>query len=529
MAKYKVFVSDPLAEEGLSILKAEKSFDVVAKPKLPLDELKAEVKDAHGLIVRSGTKVTKEIIDAAKKLKVIGRAGVGVDNVDIEAASRRGIIVMNSPGGNTISTAEQTMSLILSVSRNTAQANASLRGGKWDKKKFKGVELFGKTLGIVGLGRIGTAVARRCLAFGMKVVASDVFLTPEKAEALGIELVSLKDLLKRSDYITVHVPLTKETKHIISDKAFSAMKKGVRIINCARGGIIDEKALAKALESGKVAGAALDVFEKEPAADNPLVKFDNVISTPHLGASTEEAQLKVAVDIAKQMKDALLGRGLVNTINVPCVDSEVCRLLDPYVNLGEKIGAIQAQLATSPVQEIRVRYRGDIVGYDLKSVTIAIVKGVLTPALGENVNYVNACVIAKDRGINVVESKTDRIEDFANLISVIVKTKKASLEICGTIFLAGDPRIVKIDKYYVEVSPTGYMVVISNKDKPGIVGHIGTVFGKNKINIAGMTFGREKPGGNAITVLNVDSEVPAKVLKDIEKEKNIISAKLIKL
>jgi len=526
---YKVLISDPLAKEGLEILDKAKKIEVVNKPKLPIDELKKVIKDCDALIVRSGTKVTKEIIDAAKKLKVIGRAGVGIDNVDVEAASRRGIIVMNSPGGNTISTAEQTMSLILALSRNIPQANASLKDKKWDRKKFKGVELFGKTLGVIGLGRIGAAVAKRAASFGMKIVAADAYLTQDRAKALGIELLSLKKLLPVSDYITIHVPLTDETRHIISDKEFSAMKKGARIVNCARGGIIDEKALAKALKSGKVAGAALDVFEKEPPVNNELVKMDNVVSTPHLGASTQEAQIKVAVDIANQITNALLGKGLTNTINVPCVDSELCRLLDPYINLGEKIGAMQAQLADAPVEEVRIRYRGDMAEYDLQSVTIAIVKGLLTPVLGETVNHVNACVIAKERGIDVIEAKTAHIEDFANLISVTVKAGKTKCEICGSVFLKSDPRIVKIDRYYVEVVPSGHMIVISNKDVPGIVGSIGTLLGKHKVNIAGMTFGREKRGGNAITVLNVDSELPAKALKEIKKTPAIKDAKLIKL
>ena len=372
-------------------------------------------------------------------------------------------------------------------------------------------------------------MAKRALSFGMKVIASDVYLTQDKAKALRIELVELKKLLSTSDYITVHVPLTNETRHMISDKEFASMKRGVRIINCARGGIVDEKALSRTLKDGKVAGAALDVFEKEPANKSSLLKFDNLVATPHLGASTQEAQLKVAVDIARQMTNALLDRGLSNTINVPCIDTELCKTLQPYIDLGEKIGAMQAQLASGAVEEVKISYRGDLVEYDLQAVTTAIVKGLLTPVLGETVNNVNACVIAKERGINVTESQTAYIEDFANLISVIVKSDKYKCEICGTLFLKSEARIVKIDRYYVEVTPSGYMIVISNKDAPGIVGNIGTVLGENKINIAGMTFGREKPGGNAITVLNVDSEVPKEVLKKIAKLKNVVDAKLIKL
>jgi D-3-phosphoglycerate dehydrogenase len=527
---FKILVTDPIAKEGLDILRKEKEFQVDEKQKIPPEELKKVIKDYDVLLVRSETKVTKDIIAAADKLKVIGRAGVGVDNVDVEAASKKGIVVMNTPGGNTISTAEQTMTLLLGMARNLPQAVGSLKAGNWDRKKFTGTEVFGKTLGIVGLGRIGTEVAKRANAFGMKVVASDPYLSKEKAEQLNIGLLDLESLFKEADFITVHTPMTEETKHMISDEQFGMMKPGVRLINCARGGIIDEAALLRAIESKKVAGAALDVYEKEPPdMANPILKNDRVVTAPHLGAATEEAQLNVSFEIAKQVADALLGRGIRNAVNAPSLDAETLKLLEPYINLAEKIGAIQSQIATGPIEQVKIRYRGDIINQNVQPITIAAIKGLLVPILGETVNSVNAISIAKERGIAIVESKFAEIEDFANLISVVVRTDSSQHEISGTLFLKRDPRIVKIDNYYVEVIPSGYMLFISNKDVPGIVGHVGTVLGKNKINIAGMTFGREKAGGKAISVLNVDSQITAGVLQEIKTLKDIYDAKLVKL
>lgn len=525
----RILVSDPLNKEGVDILKKE-GFDVDEKHKLPPDELKKIIKDYDALVVRSETKVTKDIINASKKLKVIGRAGVGLDNVDAEAASKKGIIVMNTPGGNTISAAEHTMSLILALSRNVAQADASMKKGEWNRKKFMGVELYGKTLGCLGMGRIGTEVAKRALSFGMKVIAFDPYLNLDKAKQLEIELVDLKEMFKNADYITVHAPLTTDTKHIVSDEQISMMKKGVRLINCARGGIIDEKALLKGIESGKVAGAALDVYETEPpSADDALRKSEKVICTPHLGASTEEAQVNVAIDIAKQIADALLGRGVRNAVNIPYIEPEVYKIIQPYINLSEKMGSLCAQLAESPVQDVDVSYSGEITNHNLTPITVALVKGLLTPVVGEAVNYINASVIAGERGIKVTESKTSQMGEFSNLINVIVKTKDKTIEIAGTLSSNKQPRIVKVDDFYVDIEPKGYMLFATNKDVPGIVGKVGMILGKNKINIAAMTFGREKPGGKAVSVCCVDSPISDKVLKEITKAENIYSAKLIKL
>lgn len=525
----KILVSDALSEEGLKVFKESKELVVDVKTDLKPDALKEIIKDYDGLVVRSATKVTKDIIEAAKKLKVIGRAGVGLDNVDLEAATQKGIIVMNTPGGNTISTAEHTFSMILALSRNIPQANSSTKKGEWNRSKFMGVELYGKALGVVGFGRIGSEVAKRALSFGMKILAYDPFLSAEVAESIGVEIAELKKVLQESDYITVHTPLTDETRHMISDKEFSLMKKGVRIINCARGGIIDEPALVKALNEGKVAGAAMDVFESEPlSADNAFLKFDNVIITPHLGASTEEAQVNVAIEVAEIVRDALLGRGIRNAANYPCLEAEVCKILNPYVNLAEKLGMFAAQLVEGRFQELNINYSGEITAHDLSSVTLALAKGVLSPILKETVNFVNAVSLIKQRGIKLRESKSAQEGEFVNLIQLEIKTDKESKKVLGTLSSNKQPRIVKIDDYYLELYPVGEMVFIRNWDKPGLIGSLGTLMGKHNINIAAMTFGRDKPGGKAISILNVDSQVGVDIQEKIKKLENILTVKVIR-
>ena len=526
---FKILISDSLAQEGIDILKKVKEFQVDVKLKLPPEELKKIIKDYDCLLVRSGTKVTKDIIEAADKLKVIGRAGVGLDNVDLGAASKRGIIVMNTPGGNTISTAEHAMSLILALSRNIPQADISTKQGKWERKKFMGVELYGKVLGIIGLGRIGSEVAKRAASFGMKIIAYDPFLSLDKAKELSIESVDIKDIFKKADYITVHTPLTGETKYIINKKAISQMKDDVRIINCARGGIVDEGAVVDGIKSGKIAGAAFDVYEKEPPKESPLVGCDKVILTPHLGASTEEAQVNVAVDIANSARDALLGCGIRNAVNVPCIDIELYKVLQPYVELCEKMGSFIAQIAEGRISRIDIEYSGDIAKYSSSPLTVAVVKGALTPILQETVNYVNSLIVAKERGIKIAESKSSELEEYANLITVKIKTDKGTRSVEGTLFTQKDARIVKVDEFHVDAIPRGHMLVAHNVDVPGIIGKIGTILGSNKINIATMTFGRAKPGGKTLSVLNVDSAIPEKVLKEITKAKNILDAKLVKL
>lgn len=525
----KILISDPLAEKGVEILKKEKLFRVDVKTKLSPEELKKIISGYDALIIRSQTKVTKDVIKSAGKLKFIARAGVGLDNVDVNEASKRGIIVMNAPGGNTVSTAEHTFSLILALSRNIPQANLSIKKGEWNRKKFMGVELCGKTLGVIGLGRIGAEVARRALSFKMKVIASDPFLIPERASAIGVESVSLDALLRQSDFITVHTPLTGKTRHIIGAKNLKKMKKGVRIVNCARGGIVDEKALVEEIEAGRVFGAALDVYENEPPGASRIIGMDRVVTTPHLGASTEEAQVNVAIDVAEALKDALTNKGIRNAVNAPSIEPELLEVIRPYLDLAEKIGKMHAQLAEGSINRVTIRYVGDIGKYNLNHITRSLIKGLLEPILEENINYVNAIVIARERGIRILEEKTEKIEDFANLIYVKVESARSKNSIMGTLFTKVDPRIVKINEFYVDAVPEGHMIVIYNVDKPGIVGQIGSILGRNHINIAGMTFGRVKQGGRAMTVLNVDSAMSANVLGMIKRAKHIKDVKAIKL
>lgn len=491
----RILVSDSLAKQGVEILENEKSFKVDVKTKLSPEELKKIIGQYDALVVRSQTKVTKDILKHAKRLKVVGRAGIGLDNVDIAEASKKGVIVMNSPTGNTVSTAEHAFSLLLSLSRNIPQANASLKGKKWERKRFMGVEVYGKVLGIIGLGRIGSEVARRAQSFNMNVLAYDPFLSEDKAKEMGVESVGLKDLFKRADYITIHTPLTQNTRDMINKGSIALMKPSARIINCARGGIVNEKDLFEAVESGRIAGAAFDVYEKEPPLESKLLASERIITTPHLGASTEEAQINVAIDIAQSVRSVLLNQGIRNAVNVPSVDPEVLKRMKPYLELAEKIGLMQAQMIEGYVKTVRITYKGEIVNQNLDAMSLSIIKGLLSPALEEKVNNVNAMVIARERGISIIERKTEEVEDFTHLIHVAVETNKTKNTIMGTLFTRTEPRIVKINDYYVEAIPKGHMIVIDNKDMPGIVGHIGTLLGNAKINIAGMTFGREKRGG----------------------------------
>jgi len=526
----KILVSDALSEEGLKVFQDSKELTVDVKTDLKPDALKEAIKDYDALVVRSATKVTREIIAAAKKLKVIGRAGAGLDNVDLEAATQKGIIVMNTPAGNTISTAEHTLSMILALSRNIAQANASMKKGEWKRSKFMGVELYNKVLGIVGFGRIGSEVAKRAKSFGMKVLVFDPFLSVKVAESTGVEIAELNKVLQGSDYITVHTPLTEETRHLISAKEFGMMKKGARIINCARGGIIDEAALVRAVKEGRAAGAAMDVFENEPlAADSELLKLDNVITTPHLGASTKEAQINVAIEVAEIVRDALLGKGIRNAANYPCLDAEACKILNPYINLGEKLGIFAAQLVEGRFDELTISYSGQIIQYDLSPLTMALVKGILTPILKETVNFVNGLSLLKERGIKLLESKSGQEGEFVNLIQLEIRTDQETKSILGTLSGNKQPRIVKIDDYYLDLYPVGEMIFIRNLDKPGLIGNLGTLLGKNSINIAAMALGRNQPGDKAISVWRVDNQVTAEIQDKIKKLENILTVKVIRI
>jgi D-3-phosphoglycerate dehydrogenase len=526
----KVLIADHLSDDGIQLLKAESGLSVDVKTGLSPKELAGIIKSYDGLVVRSATKVTAEVIGKADRLKVIGRAGVGLDNVDLGAATRRGIICMNVPGGNTTSAAEHTVSLMLALARKIPQADTHVRAGKWERASFTGTELLGKTLGVLGLGKIGAEVAKRAQSFGMRVIAYDPFLSTERAQQLEVQCVPLKQVLKEADVITLHLPLTAQTKHLIGAKELALMKKSARLINCARGGIIDEQALHKALTGGKLAGAALDVYEQEPPPkDHPLFKLPQVVLTPHLGAATEEAQLNVAIDIAKQVADALLGRGIRNAVNMPSIDGAALQVLQPYITLGEKMGSLAAQLLDTQIAEVRATFVGEVTAHNTAPVTLAILKGLLEPIVGENVNYVNASVIAAERGIKLIEAKATHVEEFANLITLSISADGTRFEIQGTLSARREPRIVKIDRFSVEAAPQGYLLVIKNYDKPGLIGALGTLLGRARINIAGMTNGREKPGGLAVTVLNVDTPIPSAVMARIKKARHVIDAKLIKL
>ena len=524
----KVLVSDNLSQKGVEILK-KAGLDVEVKTGMKPDELAENISNYHGLVVRSATKVTSKIIDAASNLKVIGRAGSGLDNVDITAATKKGIVVMNAPGGNTITTAEHTIALMFALARQIPQATASMKQGKWEKKKFMGVELFNKTLGVVGIGSIGSQVAKRAQGFAMNVIAYDPFLSEEKAEAMGVEKVSLEELFRRSDFITIHTPITVETRNMINKETIKKMKDGVRIINCARGGIINEKDLYDALTEGKVAGAALDVFEKEPPENNPLLTLDNVISTPHLGAATKEAQENVAIAIAEQIADYLVRGTIRNAVNFPSIPADQVAKLQPYINLAEKLGLFAAQIFEGGVTEITIEYRGEASEIDSAAVKIAAIKGFLTPILEETVNFVNAPFIAKERGIEVKETKSADAGDYQSMVAMRIKAKDRESFLAGTLFSRKDPRIVAIDSFKVEIVPEGELLFIYNNDKPGVIGNIGTLLGKNKINIARMQFGREAPGGRAISVVTIDSPATTNIIKQIKSLPNVLSLKRITL
>ncbi|TAJ97928.1 phosphoglycerate dehydrogenase [bacterium] len=526
----KILVTDSLAPQGLEVFERTPGFKVDVRLGLKPAEIKKIVGDYNGWVIRSGTKVTADLIETAENLKVIGRAGVGVENIDVEAASKKGVVVMNTPGGNNVTTAEHTISLMLSLARHIPQAVASLKGGQWKRDRFMGVELCNKTLGVIGLGNVGRIVAERAAGLRMKVVAHDPFISSENAARLGVELVSLEEIFKRSDFITVHVPLTNETRGLINRKAFAKMKKGVRIINCARGGIVDEKDLAEALKEGKVAGAALDVFVDEPPPpDHPLLKMEQVVTTPHLGASTDEAQLNVAIAVAEQMVD-FLSRGIIRyAVNVPSVSPELLSTLRPYLTLGEKLGSLQVQMLATLPKEVHIEYGGEVTQYDVASLTLAVLKGILTPVMESSVNYVNAPLIARERGIKVVESKSSRAGDFASSITVRVKTKQKELEVEGAIFGSNNPRIVRINNFYLEAVPEGYILILHNRDVPGVIGAVGTLLGQKGINIAGLELGREKVGGMAISFFHVDDVVPKETLEALRNLPSIVTADLVKL
>ena len=525
----KILVSDNLSKQGVEILqKAGLTVDV--KTKMPKDELLREIKNYEGLIIRSGTKVTAEVIAAADRLRIIGRAGSGLDNVDTTAATKRGIVVMNTPGGNTVTTAEHTFAMIFALARKIPQATVSMKAGRWEKEKFMGVELYNKTLGIVGMGQIGSHLAKMAQGAMMNVIAYDPYLAEERARKMGVEIMGLHELFRRADVITVHTPLTAETQGIINQATIATMKDGVRIINCARGGIINEQDLYDALKSGRVAGAAFDVFEEEPVKPtHPLLTLDNFICTPHIGASTTEAQENVAVGIAEQIVDYLT-RGIARgAVNIPSVPAELLPRLQPYITLAEKLGLLHSQLYEGGIERVTIEYKGEVAGVNVAPLTIAVLKGLLTPILEETINYVNAPVVARERGIEVKEVKSSDAGDFASLVTIQVEADKKTSRIAGALYGRRDPRIVQLDNFRVEIVPEGHMLFILNYDRPGVIGEVGQVLGAHQINIARMQCSREEKGGQALLIVGVDAPLPADVLRAITNAKNIISVKLVRL
>lgn len=515
---FKVLVSDPISDLGIQQLMDAADVEVEKKTGLSEDELVAIIPQYDGLLVRSQTKVTEKIMEAATRLKVIGRAGVGVDNINLEAATSRGIIVINAPDGNTITTCEHAFAMMMALARHIPQAYAKTIKGEWDRK-FLGVELRNKTLGVLGMGRIGSEVAKRAKAFGMDILGYDPFLTEDRAEKLGVKLATVEDIVKNADFMTVHTPLTPETKHMIARPQFEIMKKGMRIINCARGGVVDEMALIEAIDQGIVAGAAFDVFEKEPPeADHPFLSHPKIIVTPHLGASTVEAQENVAIDVSEQVLHILRDEPFKNAVNMPPVAASVMSKLQPYFELGEKIGVFLTQLNNQAVKEIHVDYAGDLAEVDTQPLTRYIIKGVLSRHFGNDVNIVNSMHLAKVRDINIVVSKAVATKGFTNLITVTLKAQDGTeRRTAGTLLNGYGARIVQIDKFSVDVAPEGHLIFISHNDKPGIIGNVGTLLGKNDVNIASMQVGRKLVGGEAIMVLTVDKDVPKEVLDELTR------------
>jgi D-3-phosphoglycerate dehydrogenase / 2-oxoglutarate reductase len=532
----RVLVADKIAAEGVARLEQAAQVDVATG--LSESQLVARIPEYHALVVRSQTQVTEPVIAAGRRLKVIGRAGVGVDNIDVAAATRHGVIVVNSPEGNTIAAAEHTIAMLLALSRRIPDAMASVRAGLWGQRnRFIGVEIYNKALGVIGLGKIGREVARRARGLGMQVLGSDVFVSAEQAKQLGVELVELPELIQRSDYITVHTPLTRETRGMLGDEQFAQMKRGVRLINCARGGIIDEDALQRALDAGIVAGAALDVFSEEPPpADLALLKDERVIVTPHLGASTEEAQVNVALDVAEEILAVLDGRPPRSAVNMPAVSAEVYARIEPYLRLGDKIGRLHAQLADSPIRGVQISYSGDILNLELQPVTRAVLVGLLQPEMAESVNFVNAPFVAESRGIRVTESKTAGDTDYANLIEVTVDTLdrpgrqgRGRHVVSGTVHGRRAIRIQDIDEFHLDVVPEGHLLLATYEDRPGIVGLVGTLLGQHDINIAGMHVGRQEQRGRALMVLNLDDAVPEALLSEMAAAIKAESVRLVEL
>ena len=521
----RVLITDSVSEKGIDVLK-QAGMEVDIKVGLAEDEIVEIIGSYEALVVRSQTKVTRKILEKADAMKIIGRAGVGVDNIDVDAATEKGIIVVNAPEGNTIAATEHTIALMLALARNVPQAHYALTQGVWDRKKYMGVELRDKVLGVLGLGKIGSGVVKRALAMDMKVLAYDPYVSPERAQKLGVEITGLDEIYEQADFISVHLPMTEDTRYIIGAEAISKMKPGVRIINVARGGVVDEKALYDALVSGKVAGAAIDVWETEPDTENPLQKLNNVVVTPHLGASTKEAQVNVAIDVAEEIVHFARGEIVRNAVNAPSLNPEILERLNPYLVLSEKLGSMVSQTTAGNVEQVNIQYNGDISNYDVGILTSSFLRGLLRPFLNSAINFVNAPYIARSRGIKIKESKSVEMEHYTNLIAVTVKTGVDQRSLSGTVFNQ-EPRIVSIDGYSIDAVPEGHMLVVPHIDKPRIIGPVATTLGDDKINIGGMQVGRKSMGGEAVMFLMVDGRVPEETLKKISQMDGLLDVKYV--
>ncbi len=525
----KVLVSDNLGEAGIKMFEEQPGIEVDVNTGLEPEELKTIIGDYDALVIRSATKVTEDILNSATKLKVVGRAGIGLDNVDIPAATKRGVVVMNTPTGNVITTAEHTIAMMMALTRNIPWGTSTLKAGLWEKKKLQGREIFNKVLGIVGFGKIGSIVGDRARGLRMQVIVHDPFVTPEQIEKAGFEPVTLEQLYRQADYITLHVPKMKETAGLLNKAAFDQMKDGVMIINCARGGIVDEADLNEALTSGKVAGAALDVFAREPPGACPLFEIDRVICTPHLGASTLEAQTNVAVMVAEQIIAYLNTGTVLNAVNVPPVSGELLEKIGPFLELGDRMGCLLTQLSEGPIKEIVIEYAGNFQELNLSPVTTAIIKGMLTPMVKDDVNFVNAEVMAKERGIKVTEITVGETDEYINLITVQAITDEGTGKVAGTIFGKKNPRVVNINNFRLELEPAGRFVLIHNIDKPGAIGSIGTILGDNKLNISKMRVGQEEIGDKTVIFLRTDDSIPDEVMNKLAQLPLNISVRAFEL
>ena len=518
----RVLIADELSPHALDIFE-QRGIPADFKPGLSKEDLLAAIPAYDGIAVRSATKVTEKVIDAGKGLKVIGRAGIGVDNIDVKAATAKGVIVMNTPFGNSITTAEHAITLMMALARQIPAADRSTHAGKWEKSRFMGVEITNKTLGVVGCGNIGSIVATRALGLRMKVIAFDPFLSTERAMQLGVEKVELADILARSDFITLHTPLTDKTRNILDAAALARTRKGVRIINCARGGLVDESALKAALESGHVAGAALDVFVEEPARSNPLFGMESVICTPHLGASTTEAQENVAVQVAEQMCDYLITGAITNALNFPSITAEEAPRIRPFVRLCEQLGSFAGQLTRAPIEKVSIEFAGALAELNTKAMTSAALAGLMRPLLAD-VNMVSAPQLAKDRGIAVDVTAQTKRGAYENYVRVTVTTKDVQRSVAGTVFSDGKPRIIQIKGINMEAELGAHMLYITNRDKPGFIGALGTMLGNAGVNIATFNLGRDRPGGDAISLVELDDAVTADVLQKVRALPHVVSA-----